>query len=282
MRPENTSAKSAWYSRPLADHPRAIRPLCFALLGSECWQAAALCAPSTGAGSSQDLWWKALALAGGVLLLAGLVDSFVFRHFRVAALALVVSLVSPPLWFMLLVGRAFGAKAILTPGLIPGPLFVFEYLEMHPALFWLCPHLPLALLALWVCHRPRRDKAGATALVLVVLVCCCAAMTARARREVAAAPHLTDAALAAVYAGHDTAAQKSWDHKRIVLTGAIHGEGDGLFGWGGPHLMEGSIDCDIVAGEWAVKEGQTVTLIGTCEGKDKYGNIEIAGCRVVQ
>lgn len=207
----------------------------------------------------------ALVLVGGALFLAGLVGSFVFRHYRVAALGLVVSLVSPLFWYFYLLGQAFGGWFMP----FPCPLFVSEGLEMHPALFWLCLQVPLVFLALRVCPWPHRVKAVVVTLVLGGLVCFFAVVTAQAQREVAAAPRITDVALAAVYAGHDTASQKRWEHQRIVLTGAIYSNGDGLMGNGSPNVMHGNIECDIVVGQNALQGGQTVTLLGTCLGKDR-------------
>lgn len=268
MHTDKSTDSQVWYSRPLSQNPKAIQPLFFALIGAACWQAIPM--------ASSD-FWRVLAFGGAALFLGGLIGSFRFRQYRIAALALAVSLVSPPFWYFFLLGQAFGGWSLP----FPCPLSVSEQLEIRPALYWLCLQIPLALLALGVCPWPVCVKAGAALLALGGLACFFASVTAQARREVAATPRITDAALAALYAGHDTAAQKRLEHQQIVLTGAISGEGDGILGWGGPHLMQGNVDCSIVIGEYAMQEGQTVTLLGTCLGKDKSGMIEVADCRVV-
>jgi hypothetical protein len=163
-----------------------------------------------------------------------------------------------------------------------GPAFAAEYLHRHLAVLWLCLQAPFILLALWRCRWPRRAKIGTTILAGVGIVCFFVGITRQANHEAAAALHVSGDYLASVYSKSDRAAMQHLDHQRLVVTGVAFGADEGLFGGNSAYKIEPQIECDELVGGDTLADGQIVSVLGTCEGKDSYGMIHLADCRVIR
>ncbi len=277
----DTPAKTRVFSQPLRQNPRAIRPLYAVIFASACWEAAALLTGSS-TGRTQDHFGEAFVLAGLAFLLFAVIGSIVYRHFRAALLSLTAALLITysgykyaflwifcPWYPVLWIEQAFG------------PVFTPEYLQTHLAALWLCLQSPFILLALWRCRWPCRVKIGTTALAGVGIICFFGVITWQANYEAAAALHVSGDYLSSVYSKNDRAAMQPLNHKRLVVTGVALGADEGLFG-GPPDKIGPQIECDALAGGDTLAEGQTVSVLGTCEGEDAYGMIHLADCRVVR
>ena len=282
MTKNGTSAKTRLFSsQPLRQNPKAIRPLYAVILASGCWEAAALVAGDSS-GPAQDHFWEALVLVGLGFQLFALVGSIIYRRFRVALLSLTAVLLLtwsgykyPILWIL------FPAYFVSRTGQAFGLMFVVEYLQVHPSVLWLCLQAPIILLALGRCRWPRRVKIGTTVLAGLGIVCFFVGITRQANHEAAAALHVSGDYLASIYNKNDRAAIQHLTHKRLVVTGAASGGDEGLLG-GSPDRIGPQIECDEMAGGNALTDGQIVSIIGTCEGKDAYGMIHLADCRVIR
>jgi len=262
----------SWHTLPLSHNLKAARPLYTVLFGFWCWQLTALFWGAMDSSWGFSLFGAAVILGTGCLL-AGFLVSFVYRHSRVSAFTLLVSLFSLPFCF-LLVCFLWGGYCV--------PSFAGWYLQHHPVFLWLCLQAIWLILALWRSRWRRRVKAGLTAGAAFALISFFGGLTAQAKREEAAAPHVTSSYLASIYAKNDRAAIKRMEQKRIVATGSVWGEGEGIIGWGGPDRMESNIMFDDSVGSQSLNDGQVVSIIGTCGGKDAYGNISLNDSRVIR
>lgn len=268
MKTERAEETQAWHSLPLCYNPWAILPLCLAGFGSLCWQAVAIFM-GWSRSRSEDRFWDVIILVGVVFLLLGFVGSLVYRHYKVAAFALLVSLLSPPLWFWLLILPFTGFNP-------------YDYSYGSPVVLWLYFQIPLVALALWLSPWSRRTKARAARLGAVGLAGFFLFHTVQGHQEVAAAPHVSSEYLSSAYEVNIPRALKRLDGKRVVVTGVIFDANDGLIGGGEPYRMSSNIECDGLLGADRLSDGQTVSIIGTCDGKDKYGMIHLANCRVIE
>ena len=259
--------KQAWFSLSLRHNPKAILPLYLAGLGSLCLQAFALFIGFSQS-RSQDQTCEAVFLIGLGFLFLGLIGSGVYRHYRVAAFALMIALLTPPLCFL------------LWRSLFDGWTSASEYTD-SPVKLWLYLQTPLVILTLWRSPWRRSVKFGATMLAACILVCFFIAHTRQEQHEVAAAPHVSGKYLSSLYEKNDTLAIQRLNHKRVVVTGELFGEGEGLFG-GPPDKMADNIEFDGIIGGNSLTESQMVSIIGTCEGKDAYGMIHLSDCHVVK
>jgi hypothetical protein len=147
--------------------------------------------------------------------------------------------------------------------------------------------------------RSRRLVAiFASCLVLILLYL---VQTKLEVARIAAAPHITDEYLIDAYEKHLASARQRFDHQLIVLTGEMSGYDEGLIGDGAVHM--GSIECDPGASHdsftlslvkaWLspvgiggyrdipCQAGRPCTLLGVCEGIDKYGEIHLSECRTI-
>ncbi len=282
MTKDSTAAKTRLFSQPLRQNAKAIRPLYAVILASACWEAAALLV-GTSSGRTQDYFGEAFVLAGLALQLLAVIGSIVYRHFQVALLSLTAAVLITysgykhfflwiffPWYPVLWIEQAFG------------PVFAEEYLQSHLAVLWLCLQAPFILLTLWRCRWPRRIKIGTAALAGLGIVCFLAGITRQANHEAAAALHVSGDYLSSVYSKNDRAAMQHLDHKRLVVTGVALGADEGLIGGGSPDKIGPQIECDELVGNDTLADGQTVSVLGTCEGKDAYGMIHLADCRVIR
>jgi hypothetical protein len=242
------------------------------LFGLWCWQLTALLWGALDSSWGFYLLGAAVILGTGCLL-AGFLASYVYRHSRVSAFTLLISLFSLPICF-LLVCFLWGGYSV--------PSFAGWYLQHHPVFLWLCLQAIWLILALWRSRWRRRVKAGLTAGVAFGLVSFLGVLTAQANYEEAAAPHVTSSYLTSIYAKDDRNAIKRVEQKRIVVKGSVWGAGEGLIGWGGPDRMESNIMFDDLVGSNSLNNGQVASIIGTCSGKDSYGNISLRDTRVIK
>jgi hypothetical protein len=242
------------------------------LFGVWCWQLTALLWGALDS-SWGDCLFVLAVIAGAGCLLAGFLTSFIYRRYRVSAFTLLVSLLSLPFCFWLI--------CFLWGGYFV-PSFAGWYLQHHSAVLWLYMQAIWLILALWRNRWRRRVKAELTAVLAFGLVSFLEVLTAQANREDAAAPHVTSSYLTSIYAKDDRAAIKRVEQKRIVVTGSVLGDEEGLIGCGGPDRLESNIMFDDSVGSQSLHDGQVVSIIGTCEGGDLYGNISLNDSRVIR
>ncbi len=267
MENETAAKPSRWFSLPLPLNPKAIIPLYLSGLGSLCWEAAALWGdPMAPALSSL---WTALVLGGMVTMILGLLGGIVYHHYKVAGLAVIIAIISPPMWFWL----TFALHPLFGPGRDHG----------FPVVLWLYFQISLALLALWRSPWQERGKGTVTALVASGVIGLFTVHTIRAEQEVVLVPHVSDQYLSLVYEKKDTSAIKRLMGRKIVVTGVVGGQSEGLFGGGPPMMSSGDtgIEFDDLGPFDSVADGQKVSILGMCKGEDADGTIHLADCRVV-
>ena len=275
MKINKAAEKRAWFSQSLHQNPKAIFPLYLAGFGSLCWQAFALLAGAS-TNPSQDHFWDVLIVTGIVFMALGFIGGIVYRHYRAAALALIIALISPPLWWWLVICQWSGSF-----GWLPLPPLVSEYAQRHPVVIWLYYQIPLALLFLWRSSWQRRTKIGMTTLIAGGLICFFGVVTIQLSHEVTTSTYISSEYLSSIYAKNDMPAIKRLVHKRIVVTGAMSGGDEGLLGNGIPEQMN-DIEYDDLVGNDSLRDGQTTSIIGTLESRDAYGKIHLANSRVVK
>ena len=256
-----------WFGIPSHQNPKAAIPLYLASVGSLCWEQAAL----WSGGNHPVLFCLciALVLAGLVLLPLGLIGGIIYRHYRVSQGSIIISLVSPPVWIWLF-GKLHGFFGPDTPqGFIVALCF---YLQ-----------LPLVLVALWRSPWQKRTKIAITSLMAVALICQYSSHVIREQHEAAMAPHISDNYLASIYRKHDISVTWRLNGKEIVVTGIVGGQDEGLFGGGPPKMRtaDGEIECDDLGSFDGVGDGQKVSILCICIGKDAYGTIHLVDCRSV-
>ena len=268
MENETAGRPSRWFSLPLSSNPKAIISLCLSGLGSLCWEAAALWGDPMAPVLSR--LWTALVLGGLVTMILGLLGGIVYRHYKVAGLAVIIAIISPPVWFWL----AFALH----------PLFGPERGHGFPVVLWLYFQLPLALIALWRSPWQKRGKAAVTATVAAGVICLFTVHTIQAEQEVVLAPHVSDQYLSLVYEKKDTSAIRRLTGRKIVVTGVVGGQSEGLFGGGPPMMSRGEIgiECDGLGPFDSMADGQKVSVLGMCKGEDADGTIHLADCRVIK
>lgn len=202
-------------------------------------------------------------------MLLGLIGGFVYRHFKPSAFTIIISLISLLLWTWLLL--------TLHPLLRPiAP-------SRFPAMLWLYLQLPLVFIALWRSRWRTQIKAGFTLCAVLGLIYAFLAHAAMAQREVDAAPHFSDAFLSSVYAKNDVTGIAKLNGKKIVVTGIVGGQDEGLFGGGPPKMRpaDGEIECDDLGSFDGIGDGQKVSILCICIGRDKYGTIHLVDCRTL-
>ena len=257
----------AWYSQPLQGNRRASIPVFLACLGSQCWETLALWTgdPTDGL---QTGFWLALFFIGLVFLPLGFIGGLWYRRYRLSAFAVRIALVSPPLWLGLFVRlHPYSPFDHVPPG--------------FPWALWLCFQIPVALFVLW--RSPLRNpmKRAITAGTVAGLLGLFVLQTILAQREVNRAPHVSDEYLCSVYQKNDVLALRRLDHKRIVVTGVVGSPREGLFGSGNsPPQMSGVTFNGFVPFDNA-DVGQRVSILGTCQGRDSTGTVNVTDCRVV-
>ncbi len=259
---------AGWSRRFLQGNTRAILPLYFACLGSYCWEVAALWGGANNI--ILNSLWEVLILAGAVLLFLGLIGGIIYRHCKASQGAILISILSPPIWFWLLCKL----HGFLEPD-APQSFIVVLYLYLQ---------IPLLVIALWRSPWQKRVKIVLTASVATAMICHYSVHTLQAQQEVAVAPHVSDDYLTRIYRRNDTSAIARLNGKRIVVTGIAGGQSEGLFGGGPPEMQtkDGQIECDTLGPFDAVEDGQTVSILGTCKGKDEYGKVHLTECRTVE
>jgi hypothetical protein len=144
--------KPFWFSLPRHQNPKAIIPLYLSAVGSFCWETAAFWADEIHA----DIW-IALILVGLICMLLGFIGGCIYRHYKIAAPTVIISLLSPLLWFFVLLylHPFFGHE--------PQPGFLLN--------LWLALQIPPSVIAWRQCRWPSHVKIAVLSALAFVLIC---------------------------------------------------------------------------------------------------------------
>ncbi len=273
MRPEDQQQADRFWGRyrlSFALRSRASIPVYLAGFGSLCWELAALCGPPNGSSLLDGVWLAAVLVGAGAMLL-GFIRGLLYHRFKVAAWAVAISLLSPPLWL--------GLFLKLHPlfGFDPSPGFLLR--------LGFLLQLPLVLVAVWQSAWQKRVKTMLTAFALTSLLGVIALDRIRAQQEVISAPYLSAWYLLSLSAKKDMSTFSRLRGKRIVVTGIVGGQSEGLFGGGPPRIGSSPsgeyIEIDDLGPFDTVEDGQQASVLGTCQGTDAQGAIHLTQCRSI-
>jgi len=204
--------------------------------------------------------WFGICGSCGILIASIL--AFVYRHYKISIYTIIIAL-NVPIWCVL--------YFIFYPG-----LFIEQLDNIVPILLVVLIQLPLILVAILQSKLSRSSKILGCGILGGIVAATFTSGLICDIKSVASVPRFSEDAMQKDIVGPKNQIRDNFIGKRLIITGTVT-DADGLLAndW----LMDGTyLNFSFID---RISDSETVTAIGTCDGVDQVGRVDLEDCRIV-